>query len=82
MAFRINHPPPLTLAVTPCNAEIGIPLTLPQLQREGLPRIVSRLVGRRHYLLAMRIAEALGVPTEQVRVCVLFARMHHWLSVG
>ena len=48
------------------HAGVGIPLSLPQLAREGLPRLVGRLVGRRHYLLAMRIAEGLGVPQEQV----------------
>lgn len=48
-------------------AGIGMPLTMPQLAAEGLPAVVSRLVGRRHYLLAMRVCQALGLPTEQVR---------------
>lgn len=46
-----------------------MPLTLAQLQAEGLPAVVSRLVGRRHYLLAMRICQSLGLSTEQVRAC-------------
>ena len=39
---------------------------MPQLEAEGLPSLVSRLVGRRHYLLAVRICQALGLSTEQV----------------
>lgn len=49
-------------------AAIGIPLTMRQLAAEGLPSLVARLVGRRHYLLAMRICQALGLSTEEVRV--------------
>ena len=45
---------------------VGIPLTMPQLAVEGLPGVVSRLVGRRHYLLAQRICQALGLSSEQV----------------
>ena len=37
-----------------------------QLAAEGLPSLVARLVGRRHYLLAMRICQALGLSTEEV----------------
>ena len=40
---------------------------MPQLEAEGLPAVVSRLVGRRHYLLAVRICQAQGLSTEQVR---------------
>ncbi|PRW05770.1 Vacuolar sorting-associated 16 [Chlorella sorokiniana] len=47
---------------------IGIPLTMRQLAAEGLPSLVARLVGRRHYLLAMRICQALGLSTEEVLV--------------
>ncbi|EFN53979.1 hypothetical protein CHLNCDRAFT_135924 [Chlorella variabilis] len=47
---------------------IGMPLTMPQLEAEGLPAVVSRLVGRRHYLLAHRICQALALPSEQVLV--------------
>lgn len=45
---------------------MGIPLTMRQLAAEGLPSLVARLVGRRHYLLAMRICQALGLSTEEV----------------
>ena len=55
-----------------CTA-IGIPLTMRQLAAEGLPSVVARLVGRRHYLLAMRICQALGLSTEEVggRTCAV-----------
>ena len=46
---------------------MGIPLTMAQLAAEGLPALVGRLVGRRLYLLALRVCQALGLPTEQVR---------------
>ncbi|KAL4852826.1 hypothetical protein ACK3TF_006093 [Chlorella vulgaris] len=46
----------------------AMPLTMPQLEAQGLPAVVSRLVGRRHYLLAQRICQALGLPSEQVLV--------------
>jgi hypothetical protein len=57
-----------SLPVSPpfSSAGVGIPLTMPQLEAEGLPALVSRLVGRRHYLLAVRICLALGLSTEQV----------------
>lgn len=45
-----------------------MPLTMLQLAAEGLPLVVARLVGRRHYLLAMRVCQALGLPTEEVVV--------------
>lgn len=48
-----------------------MPLTMAQLQAEGLPAVVSRLVARRHYLLAMRICQTLGLGTEQVCLCQL-----------
>ncbi|KAL4440601.1 hypothetical protein ABPG75_003602 [Micractinium tetrahymenae] len=47
---------------------VGMPLTMAQLQAEGLPAVISRLVGRRHYLLATRICQSLGLSTEQVLV--------------
>jgi hypothetical protein len=37
-----------------------------QLAAEGVPAVVSRLVSRRHYLLAQRVCQALGLPSEQV----------------
>ena len=44
-----------------------MPLTMAQLEAEGAAGVVSRLVGRRHYLLAMRACQALGLSTDQVR---------------
>lgn len=51
---------------SPPSAAIAMPLTMPQLEAQGLTAVVSRLVGRRHYLLAQRICQALGLPSEQV----------------
>ena len=62
----LNSTPPPRLP--PLLAGIGIPLTMRQLVAEGLPSLVARLVGRRHYLLAMRVCQALGLSTEEVRV--------------
>jgi hypothetical protein len=59
-------------------AGVGIPLTMPQLEAEGLPVVVSRLVGRRHYLLAVRICQALGLSTEQVGRVGLVAWSGRW----
>lgn len=58
----------ISAVFAPClpPAAIGIPLTMRQLAAEGLPSLVARLVGRRHYLLAMRICQALGLSTEEV----------------
>eukprot|EP00887_Chlorella_sp_A99_P002232 scaffold10.g2232.t1 len=47
---------------------VGIPLTMRQLEAEGLQAVVARLVGRRLYLLAYRICEPLGLSPEQVLV--------------
>lgn len=40
-------------------------MTMRQLQAEGVQAVVGRLVGRRAYLLAIRICEALGLSPEQ-----------------
>lgn len=60
------HPPVLP-TWPPCPAAVAMPLTMLQLAADGLPAVVSRLVGRRHYLLAMRICQALGLSADQVR---------------
>lgn len=46
--------------------EVGLPLTVPQLEVLTLPGVVARLVQMRHYLLAYRIARMLGAGEEHV----------------
>ncbi len=46
--------------------EIALPLTMPQYEALGLPRLLARLTGRRHYLLALRMCAALEVSVEDV----------------
>ena len=50
------------------HAQVGIPLTMAQLERLTLPGLVTRLIHGRHHLLALRIATSLGLPTDQVHV--------------
>jgi len=38
--------------------EIALPLTMPQYETLGLPRLLTRLTARRHYLLALRVCAA------------------------
>jgi vacuolar protein sorting-associated protein 16 len=45
---------------------IGMPLTMAQLDSMGTPLLLQKLVGRKHYLLALRIAEASGEGSETV----------------
>lgn len=46
--------------------EVGLPITLPQLDALGLGGLAARLALRRQYLLALRVCEALGASTESV----------------
>ncbi|WIA22377.1 hypothetical protein OEZ85_004684 [Tetradesmus obliquus] len=45
--------------------EVGLPLTMPQLQALSLPVVVNRLVLLRQHLLAYKVAEALGGSGQQ-----------------
>lgn len=45
---------------------VGIPLTMAQLDSMGTPLLLQKLVGRRHYLLALKIAEATGEGSDTV----------------
>ena len=46
--------------------QIALPLTMPQFESLGLKRLIARLTGRRHYLLALRVCSALGISPEDV----------------
>lgn len=46
--------------------QIALPLTMPQFESLGMKRLIARLTGRRHYLLALRVCSALGAPPEDV----------------
>jgi vacuolar protein sorting-associated protein 16 len=46
--------------------EIALPLTMPQYEALGLPRLIIRLTARRHYLLALRVCAALEASPENV----------------
>ncbi|RMZ53249.1 hypothetical protein APUTEX25_005238 [Auxenochlorella protothecoides] len=46
--------------------EVGIPITMEQLEAEGWEPLVRRLVRRRHYHLALSVARAQGLPGEAV----------------
>ena len=45
---------------------VGLPLTLAQLDALGAPVLISRLVNARRHLLALRIAEMLNLDTDKV----------------
>jgi hypothetical protein len=47
---------------------VALPLTMPQLDALGTPALAARLTGRRHYLLALRVCQALGASPEEVLV--------------
>lgn len=53
--------------------DVGLPLSLAQLEALSLPVLVSRLVAGRRYLLAFRIAEMLGAGQEQVQRLLEFS---------
>jgi hypothetical protein len=46
--------------------EIALPLTMPQYEALTLPRVLTRLTSRRHYLLALRVCAALETSPEDV----------------
>eukprot|EP00884_Botryococcus_braunii_P014410 jgi/Botrbrau1/22970/Bobra.0030s0042.1 len=48
--------------------DIGWPLTLAQMEALSLPVLISRLVNARRHLLALRISQVLGLPTDKVLV--------------
>lgn len=52
--------------------EIGLPLSYDQYQRLGPDGLISRLLNRHEYLLALRIAGYLHLPTDKIYV--------HWAS--
>ncbi|CAK7266598.1 Vacuolar protein sorting-associated protein 16 [Sporothrix epigloea] len=52
--------------------EIGLPLSYDQYQRLGPDSFISRLLSRHEYLLALRIADYLHLPTDKIYV--------HWAS--
>ena len=52
--------------------KIGLPLSYDQLQRLTPERLIDRLTSRHEYLLALRIAEYLRLPSSQIYV--------HWAS--
>ena len=47
--------------------DVGMPLTLPQLEALTPLVLVSRLINARRHLLALRIAEMLKMDTDKVR---------------
>lgn len=47
---------------------VGRPLTAAQLEALGEPALVARLVQARQHLLALRMAEMLGISTNMVRL--------------
>lgn len=44
---------------------VGMPLTYVQLQALGIPTLIDRLLERRHFLLALKIAAYLKIPPEE-----------------
>lgn len=48
-------------------SDVGMPLTLPQLEALTPSVLVSRLINGRRHLLALRIAEMLNMDTDKVR---------------
>ncbi|CAK7263841.1 Vacuolar protein sorting-associated protein 16 [Sporothrix epigloea] len=52
--------------------EIGVPLSYDQYQRLGSDSLIARLLSRHEYLLALRIADYLHLPTDKIYV--------HWAS--
>ena len=48
------------------SSEVGLPLTHTQLEALTMPVLVSRLVNARRHLLALRIAEMLGLGADMV----------------
>ena len=60
---------------------VGLPLTLAQLDALGAPVLVSRLVNARRHLLALRIAEMLNLDTDKVRTMHLVAEFEHVLAI-
>lgn len=47
--------------------QVGIPLTMAQLERLTVPALATRLVHSRHHLLALRMCQMMGLPTDQAR---------------
>ena len=48
------------------SSEVGLPLTHTQVEALTMPVLVSRLVNARQHLLALRIAEMLGLGADMV----------------
>ncbi len=47
-------------------AEFAMPVTMRQFDHLGVTGVMSKLISRRYYLLALRMCEALGTSTEEV----------------
>ena len=47
--------------------QVGMPLTMRQLERLSVPALTARLVHSRHHLLALRVCRMMDLPTEQAR---------------
>lgn len=46
--------------------DVGVPLTLGQLEALTPPVLVDRLINAKRHLLALRVAEMLGIETDKV----------------
>ena len=63
--------------------DIGVPLTLAQLEALTPPVLVDRLINAKRHLLALRVAEMLGMETDKVTLtkhmfcCTCIARSFH-----
>jgi hypothetical protein len=47
--------------------QVGIPLTMAQLERLSVPALATRLVHSRYHLLALRMCRMMDLPTDQAR---------------